>query len=113
MARRSKSRSMGSGSLRTRFDHATSREGEFTMSDPKDDDDKTPGAELREGLMHLFSAARKVIKTAEPAVTRSLDDAERVIGKIGRGGEVVANEVGKEVATLATKLAEKLRQVAN
>ena len=83
------------------------------MTDPKDDDDKTPGAELREGLMHLFSAARKVIKTAEPAVTRSLDDAERVIQKLGRGGEVVAAEVGKEVATLATKLAEKLRQVAN
>ena len=83
------------------------------MTDPKDDDDKTPGAELREGLMHLFSAARKVIKTAEPAVTRSLDDAERVISKLGRGGEVVAAEVGKEVATLATKLAEKLRQVAN
>src|SRR3954467_8197232 len=81
--------------------------------DDQGEKDKSPGAELREGLMHLFSAARKVMKTAEPAVQRSLDDAERVIGKIGRGGEVVANEVGKEVATLATKLADKLRQVAN
>ena len=53
------------------------------------------------------------MKSAEPHVTRSLDDAERVIGKIGRGGEAVATEVGKEVALLATKLADKLRAVAN
>jgi hypothetical protein len=82
------------------------------MTDDKQDD-KGPGDELREGLMHLFSAARKVIKTAEPAVARSLDDAERVINKIGRGGEAVASEVGREVAKLATGLADKLRSVAN
>lgn len=89
------------------------------MTDSKDDkqaesaEEKKASEELREGLMHLFSAARKVIKSAEPTVTRSLDDAERVIGKIGRGGEVVAAEVGKEVAKLATGLADKLRAVAN
>lgn len=75
-------------------------------------DPKGASEELHEGLLHLFAAARKVIKSAEPHVNRSLDDAERVIGKIGRGGEAVATEVGKEVATLATKLAEKLRTVA-
>ena len=86
------------------------------MTDSKHGDDpenKNASEELREGLMHLFTAARKVIKSAEPTVSRSLDDAERVIGKIGRGGEVVAAEVGKEVAKLATGLADKLRAVAN
>jgi hypothetical protein len=84
------------------------------MTDDKQDkQDKSPGDELREGLMHFFSAARKVIKTAEPTVHRSLDDAERVIQKIGRGGEAVAAEVGREVAKLATGLADKLRAMAN
>jgi hypothetical protein len=89
------------------------------MTEPKDPPDdstsepKSAGEELREGLTHLFSAARKAIKSAEPAVTRSLDDAERVLGKIGRGGEVVAVEVSKEVASLASRLADKLKSVAN
>lgn len=83
------------------------------MSDEKDTrDEKGAGEELREGLRHLFSAARKVIKTAEPHVSRSLEDAERLIGKIGKGGEAVAAEVGREVASLATRLAEKIRTVA-
>lgn len=81
------------------------------MTDPKDE--KTPGEELKEGLMHLFSAARKAIKTAEPAISKSLDDAERVIAKLGRGGEAVASEVGREVAALATKLADKIRALTD
>jgi hypothetical protein len=36
-----------------------------------------------------------------------------VITKLGRGGEAVANEMGKEVATLATRLADRLRAAAN
>jgi hypothetical protein len=74
--------------------------------------DRGAGEELREGLRHLFSAARKVVKTAEPTVSRSLEDVERVIGKLGRGGEAVASEIGREVAGLATKLADKLRAVS-
>ena len=76
-------------------------------------EDKGAGEELREGLRHLFSAARKVMKTAEPTVNNALDDAERVFEKLGRGGTVVATEVGKEVATLATRLADRLKTVAN
>src|SRR5207237_639601 len=96
-----------------RAPNATDRQVDNMSNDGKGGpEDKTPSDELREGLLHIFSAARKIVQTAEPHVARSLDDAERVINKIGRGGEVVANEVGKEVATLATKLAEKLRQVA-
>jgi len=76
-------------------------------------DDKGAGDELREGLRHLFTAARKVMQTAEPTVTNALDDAERVFDKLGRGGAAVAGEVGKEVATLATKLADRLKTVAN
>jgi hypothetical protein len=76
-------------------------------------DEKGAGEELREGLRHLFSAARKVMQTAEPTVNHALDDAERVFDKLGRGGAAVAGEVGKEVATLATKLADRLKTVAN
>ncbi len=77
------------------------------------EDEKKAGEELRDGLHSLFNAARKVIKGAEPTVNNALDDAERVLEKIGRGGTHVAGEVGKEVATLATKLADRLKSVAN
>ena len=82
------------------------------MTDPKNDD-KNAGDELREGLTHLFAAARKVVKSAEPHVGKPIEDVERLIGKIGRGGEVIASEVGREVATFATRLAERLKAVAD
>ena len=82
------------------------------MNDPKNDE-KTPSDELREGLTHLFAAARKVAKNVEPHVNKPLEDAERLLGKIGRGGEVIANELGKEVATFATRVADRLRAVAD
>lgn len=77
------------------------------------DDDKGAGDELKEGLRHLFSAARKLAKNAEPTVNKSLDEAERVLGKLGRGGEVVANEVGREVASFATRVADKIRNATD
>jgi 2-keto-4-pentenoate hydratase/2-oxohepta-3-ene-1,7-dioic acid hydratase in catechol pathway len=89
----------------------SNEKGGGAMTDPKDE--KGAGEELKEGLMHLFSAARKVMKSAEPAINKSLDDAERVISKLGRGGEAVAAEVGKEVASLATRLADKIKAVAD
>lgn len=82
------------------------------MTDPKNDD-KNAGDELKEGLTHLFAAARKVVKSAEPHVGKPMEDVERLIGKIGRGGEVIASEVGREVATFATRLAERLKAVAD
>lgn len=75
----------------------------------ENEDDKGAGEELKEGLKHFFSAARKLAKNAEPKVNRSLDEAERVLSKIGRGGEVVASEVGREMASLASRLADRLR----
>ncbi len=77
------------------------------------DASKGAGDELREGLAHLFSAARKVVKSAEPTVNNALEGGERVIEKLGRGGTAVAAEVGKEVATFASRLAERLKAVAN
>jgi hypothetical protein len=82
------------------------------MTDPKDDD-KDASAELKEGLTQLFAAARKVVKSAEPHVGKNFEDAERLIGKIGRGGEVFASEVGREVATFATRLADRLKAAAD
>ena len=76
-------------------------------------DEKTPGDELREGLTHLFAAARKAARTVEPHVHKPLEDAERLLGKLGRGGEAMANEVGKEVATFATRLADRLRAISD
>ncbi len=81
------------------------------MTDPKDE--KTPTDELREGLNHLFAAARKAARTVEPHVHKPLEDAERLLGKLGRGGEAVATEVGKEVATFATRLADRLKAISD
>lgn len=78
----------------------------------EDDATKGAGNDLREGLAHLFSAARTVVKSAEPTLNNAMDEGERVIEKLGRGGSAVATEVGKEVATFAARLAERLKAVA-
>lgn len=89
------------------------------MTGPNDDrrpptaDDPSPADELREGLSHFFAAARKVVKNVEPHVNEGLEDAERLLGKLGRGGEAIANEVGKEVATMANRLAERLKAISD
>ncbi len=79
----------------------------------QDKDPKTPGDELREALSHLFSAARKAARTVEPHVHKPLEDAERLLEKLGRGGESVAVEVGKEVAAVAARLADRLRAISD
>ena len=87
------------------------------MNDPQDP--KTPPAEptaadeLREGLGHLFAAARKVARDVEPQVNRSIEEAEEALGRIGREGEAIASDVSREVASFASRLAEKLRAAAD
>ncbi len=87
------------------------------MSDPTDPVDpnaeRTASDEFREGLAHLFAAARKVASTVEPQVNRSLEDAEHALERLGREGENMAGEVSREVATFAARLADKLREVAD
>ncbi len=86
------------------------------MSEANDDkqnkEEKAASDELKDGLRSLFSAARKVIKSAEPHVQRSLDDVERVLGQVGKHGDAAAHAVSKEVAGFATRVAEKLREAA-
>jgi hypothetical protein len=87
------------------------------MSDPHDpadpNADRSPSDEFREGLTHLFAAARKVASKVEPQVNRSLEDAEHALQRLGREGETMAGEVSREVATFAARLADKLREVAD
>lgn len=87
------------------------------MSDPTDpidpNADRTASDEFREGLTHLFAAARKVASKVEPQVNRSLEDAEHALQRLGREGEAMAGEVSREVATFAARLADKLREVAD
>jgi len=78
-----------------------------------DEDDKGAGDDFREGFSHLFSAFRKVVKNAEPSLAKSLDDAERVFGKLGRGGEALSKEVAREVATFAGFVADKIKTAAD
>ena len=82
------------------------------MSDRTDPVDpnaaRTASDEFREGLAHLFAAARKVASTVEPQVNRSLEDAEHALQRLGREGENMAGEVSREVATFAARLADKL-----
>jgi hypothetical protein len=79
---------------------------------PQHSDDRTASDELREGLNHLFAAARKVAQGVEPHVSRTIEDAERALERVGREGEMIAGDVTREVATFATRLAEKLRAVS-
>jgi hypothetical protein len=76
------------------------------------DDERSAKDELKVGLGHLVSAAKKTLKAAEPLATRAAEEVGSTIEKLNKGGEQVASEVGKEVATLAGKLADKLRAVA-
>jgi hypothetical protein len=83
-----------------------------TPDDPNAPADRTASDEFREGLTHLFAAARKVASKVEPQVSRSLEDAEDALQRLGREGEVAVGEVSREVATFAARLADKLREVA-
>ena len=85
----------------------------MASNNPPDDPARTATDELREGLTHLFRAAQKVARAAEPAVSTALEDAERVVDRLGRGGTVAASQAGREVAAVALRLAEKLRAVAS
>lgn len=79
---------------------------------PPPPQEATASDELREGLSHLLSAARKVARNVEPTVSRSLEDAERMLDRVGKEGEEIVGEVSREVATFAERLAERLRAVA-
>lgn len=83
-----------------------------TPEDPKPPTDRTATDEFREGLTHLFAAARKVASQVEPQVSRSLEEAEGALQRLGREGEVAVSEVSREVATFAARLADKLREAA-
>lgn len=83
-----------------------------TPEDPTKPVDRSATEEFREGLTHLFAAARKVASTVEPQVTRSLEEAEGALARLGREGEVAVGEVSREVATFAARLADKLREAA-
>ncbi len=86
------------------------------MTDPneKPSPEREPDAaeELKAGFSHLLNAAKKVVRGAEPLASRAAEEMGTAIEKINKGGEQVAAEVGREVATLAGKLADKLRAVA-
>lgn len=81
--------------------------------DNSEHDDKTAADELKQGFSHLLSAAKKAVKSAEPIATRAAEEVGSTIEKLNKGGEQVAAEVGREVASLAAKLADKLRAVAD
>ncbi len=83
-----------------------------TPEDPKVPLDRTATDEFREGLTHLFAAARKVASQVEPQVSRSIEEAEGALQRLGREGEVAVGEVSREVATFAARLADKLREAA-
>ena len=81
------------------------------MSD-NDEADRSASDELKAGLGHLVSAAKKAVRSAEPLATRAASGVGSTLEKLNKGGEQVASEVGHEVAVLATRLADKLRAVA-
>ncbi len=83
-----------------------------TPEDPRPPVERTATDEFREGLTHLFAAARKVASQVEPQVSRSLEEAEGALQRLGREGEVAVGEVSREVATFAARLADKLREAA-
>lgn len=86
------------------------------MTDPNEkpspENEPDVAEELKAGFSHLLNAAKKVVRGAEPLATRAAEEMGTTIEKINKGGEQVAAEVGREVATLAGKLADKLRAVA-
>jgi hypothetical protein len=81
------------------------------MSDP-DEADRSATDELKAGLGHLLSAAKKAVRSAEPLAERAASGVGSTLDKLNKGSEQVASEVGREVAVLAGKLADKLRAVA-
>lgn len=87
------------------------------MTDPneKDPSDHEPNAtdELKTGLSHLLNAAKKAVRGAEPLANKAAEGVGTALDKINKGGEQVAAEVTREVASLAGKLADRLRAVAD
>jgi Skp family chaperone for outer membrane proteins len=83
------------------------------MGNDNDNDDKSATEELKVGFSHLVNAAKKAVKSAEPLASRAAEEVGSTIEKLNKGTEQVAADVGREVATLAGKLADKLRAVAD
>jgi Skp family chaperone for outer membrane proteins len=83
------------------------------MGNDNDHDDKSATEELKVGFSHLVNAAKKAVKSAEPLANRAAEEVGSTIEKLNKGTEQVAADVGREVATLAGKLADKLRAVAD
>lgn len=77
------------------------------------DSERTATDELKAGFSHLVSAAKKAVKSAEPLANRAAEEVGTTLEKLNKGGEQVAQDVGREVASLAGKLADKLRAVAD
>jgi|LNFM01.1.fsa_nt_gb hypothetical protein len=69
--------------------------------------------ELKAGLGHLFNAAKKVARAAEPLANHAAKNVGSTFDSLEKAGEQVAADVGREVASIAGKLAEKLRAVAD
>ncbi len=82
-------------------------------SNDNDDSERTATDELKAGFSHLVSAAKKAVKSAEPLANRAAEEVGTTLEKLNKGGEQVAQDVGREVASLAGKLADKLRAVAD
>ncbi|MDP3279243.1 MAG: hypothetical protein Q8Q09_28895 [Deltaproteobacteria bacterium] len=86
------------------------------MNDDPQDPSKSPDAtatdELKASFDHLLKAARKAAQSAEPAANKAASSVNEAIDRLNRGGEQVAVEVGKQVATLAERLAQRLEALA-
>ena len=85
----------------------------MTDHDDNSSDERTATDELKVGFSHLVNAAKKAVKSAEPLASRAAEEVGATIEKLNKGGEQVASDVGREVASLAGKLADKLRAVAD
>ncbi|MBL8681162.1 MAG: hypothetical protein JNK05_18440 [Myxococcales bacterium] len=68
--------------------------------------------ELKAGFGHFVSAAKKAVRAAEPLANRAAENVGSTLETLEKAGEQVAADVGREVASIAGKLAEKLRAVA-
>lgn len=88
------------------------------MNDPQSPDapktsESTAADEFREGLTHLLAAARKMASQVEPQVNRSVEEAEHALQRLGREGEAAVEDVTREVASFAQRIADKLREAAD
>lgn len=75
-------------------------------------DESSATEELKAGFGHLVSAAKKAVKAAEPLANRAAENVGSTLVTLEKASEQVAADVGREVASIAGKLADKLRAVA-